>query len=299
MRALAQEINANNVQTYRIMAKKDKLLVDTLARIKKEYEETITSGGTDGVHALIRSQKLIKHLHEYIKTELVSHGIHPSKIYPPPNASKPELKMTGFLKKKDQDISVLPKPPKEEIVEEGVLIGEKDSVGKELMNKSISINIRSQLSSLGKNFDTLFERTFAEALNLHLRAPKLIMGEVYMVPYMAYDPDTTKNRRIAWKESLPVKYIPAFRMLNNRESEENDKYKYERLCFLIIDFRKKTPEVIDSLKPFIDDELIDSKNANKFSLTGLSILNFISDILKIYEKRHGSLESLRKGPFTF
>ena len=282
-----------------IMEKKDKLLVDTLARIKNEYEETIVSGGRDEVHALIRSQKLIRHLHEYIKTKLVSHRIHPSKIYPPPNASKPELKMTGFLKKKDQDISVLPKPPKREIVEEGVLLGEEDSVGKELMNKSISINIRSQLSSLGKNFDTLFERTFAEALNLHLRAPKLIMGEVYMVPYIAYDPDAIKNNRIAWKEPLPLKYIPAFSMLNNRKSEENDEYKYERLCFLIVDFRKSPPEVINSLKPFIDDEIVDPKTANRFSLSGLFIFDFISDILKIYRKRHGSLESVRKGPFSF
>lgn len=281
------------------MAKEDKLLIDTLIRIKKEYEETIVSGGTPQVHALIRSKKLIGHLHEHVKTKLVSHGIHPSKMYPPPGLSKPELKMTGFLKEKDQDISVLPRPPKKEIVEEGVLLGKEDRVGKGLMNKSISINIRSQLSSLAKNFDTLFERTFAEALNLHLRAPKLIMGEVYMVPLIAYDPDAINNKQIAWKEPLPFKYIPSFEMLNNRESEENDEYKYERVCLLIVDFRKDPPEVVTSIEPFVDMELVSSKIADKFSLKGLSIFNFIPDILKIYEKRHGSLEPLKRGPFTF
>jgi len=269
------------------MEKEDKLLIDTLTRIKKEYEETIVSGGTPQVHALIRSKKLIGHLHEYVKTKLVSHGIHPSKMYPPPGLSKPELKMTGFLKEKDQDISVLPRPPK------------KERVGKDIMNKSISINIRSQLSSLAKNFDTLFERTFAEALNLHLRAPKLIMGEVYMVPLIAYDSDAINNKEIAWKEPLPFKYIPSFEMLNNRESEENDEYKYERVCLLIVDFRKDPPEVVTSIKPFIDMGLVDSKIADNFSLEGLSIFNFVSDILKIYEKRHGSLEPLRGGAFSF
>ena len=282
------------------MENEDKLLIDTLSRIKKYYEEAIVSGGRPEATALIRSKKLIGQLHEYIKTELVSHGVHPSKIYPPPGVSRPELKMTGFLKEKDQDICVLLKPPKTEVVDVGVLMGEKDKVGKENMNKGISINIRSQLSSLGKNFDTLFERTFAETLNLHLRAPKLVMGEVYMIPLVAYDPDAMKKKGIAWKEPLPLKYIHSFEMLNNRKSEKNDAYKYERVCLLIVDFRKDPPEVVTTVKKLIDAKIVDSRIAKRFSLAGLSISNFIPDILRIYEKRHGSLcARLRKGPFTF
>ena len=61
------------------------------------------------------------------------------------------------------------------------------------------------------------ERTFAEALNLHLRANKLVMGEVYMIPLVAYDPEKMVRKEIGWKEKAPIKYIPAFRELTKRK----------------------------------------------------------------------------------
>jgi len=262
-------------------------------RIKRMYENAIVNGGRDEVHSLIRSKKLIDCVHEFIKHELIKQGVDASKIIPPLGETKPELTMAGFLKRKSQDISILSKPPKTEIIEEGVLTGEKDKVGKDVMNNSISINIRSQLSSLAKNFDTLFERTFAEPLNLHLRAPKLVMGEVYMVPLIAYDPDKMDKKKIYWKEWLPISYIPAFQALNNRKDNEDDGYKYERVCLLIIDFRKNPPKIVDSIQDFIDEGIVDKELAKKFSIKGLDIKNFVSDILSIYKKRHGDLDSLK------
>lgn len=269
-----------------------------ILRIKTMYEDAIHTGGRAGVHSLIRSKKLINCIHEFIKHELIRQGVNPSKIIPPVGETSPELAMAGFLKRKSQDISVLSQNPKSEIIGEGALIGEEDEISKEVMNNSISINIRSQLSSLGKNFDTLFERTFAEALNLHLRAPKLITGEVYMVPLMAYDPDEIDKKRIDWKEWLPVNYIPAFQALNNRKSDADDEYKYERVCLLIIDFRQNPPEIIENIQPFIDEGLIDKKMAKKFSLDGLSINDFVTDILGTYKNRHGSLKSLKAVKFS-
>jgi len=281
------------------MSNEDKLLTEALVKIKKDYEKAIISGGTDETHSLIRSKKLIEHLHEYIKERLIANGVHKLRIYPPIGKSSPELKMSGFLKEKDQDISVLPELPKEEIIKEGVLIGKKDKVSKDIMNKSISINIRSQLSSLSKNFDTLFERTFAEPLNLHLRAPKLIMGEVYMVPLVAYDPDAIKEKKVSWREVLPIKYIPAFSELNNRLSDEIHEYKYERVCLLIVDFRKDPPEIVNSAKTFVDNKLIKEDEMDSFSMNSLTMENFIHDILNIYEKRHGSIEPLKKASLFF
>lgn len=272
----------------------DEASIDSVAlRIKRMYEKAIKKGGRDEVHSLIRSKKLIDCIHEFIKHELIIQGVDPSKIIPPIGQTKPEVKMSGFLKRKDQDISVLSETPREEVIEDGVLIGEKDIVGKNIMNKSISINIRSQLSSLGKNFDTLYERTFAEALNLHLRAPSLVMGEVYMVPLVAYDPDKINKKKIAWKEWLPVNYIPAFQALNNRGSDDGDKYKYERVCLLIIDFRKTHPKVIDNVQTFIDEGLIGEERANKFSLSRLTMHDFVSDLLETYKNRHGGLDTLK------
>jgi hypothetical protein len=269
-------------------------LINTLVRVKEDFENAIKRGGIEATHSLIRSQKLIGLIHEYIKNELISHGIEQTKIYPPLDSSGPELTMVGFLKNKKQDITILPESPKEENVQEGVLFGKKDKIGKEVMEKSISINVRSQLSSIGKNFDTLFERTFAEPLNLHLRVPKLVMGEVYMIPVISYDPDLIKDKKIGWDEKLPVKYIPAFRELNGRQDYTSDYHKYERLCLLIVDFRENPPKVITSAKDLIKADLIDTDDEDKFSLEGMDIFNFVHDILKIYEKRHGNLGPLKE-----
>lgn len=270
----------------------DPLLTETLSKIKEEYENAIIHGGRDEQESLIRSQKLINYLHEYVKIKLVTEGISASKIFPPLKNSKPELKMCGFLKEKSQDICVLPSESKKEsIVDEGVLKGKIDKLEKSMMSESISINVRSQLSSLGKNFDTLFERTYAEALNLHLRVPELVMGEVYMVPLVAYDPTIMTEHRIGWNEALPLeKYIPAFRELNGRISPDDEKYKYERVALLIVDFTVDPPKEITSSEYFVDKGLISSDMVEYLSLDGLTTSDLVSDILEIYKKRHGSLK---------
>lgn len=274
------------------MEKKFDSIEVKLLEIKQIYEEAIKTGGRDGIHSLIRSQKLIGIVHNYIKEQLISYGISPSKIFPPVKKSKPEVCMAGFLKKKNQDISIISGDFKQEEITEGVLIGQKDEIGKGVLNKSISINIRSQLSSLAKNFDTLYERTFAEALNLHLRIPKLVMGEVYLVPLVAYDPDKINNKQIAWKEKLPINYIPAFRELNSRKSEGIDNYKYERVCLLIVDFRGEKPVIIESAEQLHELGWIKKDEIKTFSLEGLGIRDFIKDLLSSYEKRHGSIKPL-------
>jgi hypothetical protein len=274
------------------MEKKFDDLEVKLIELKKIYEETIVSSGRDGIHSLIRSQKLINIIHNYIKEQLVSYGVNPNKIHPKINETKPELTMAGFLKKKSQDICVIPSDFKEEEITEGVLIGEKDEIGKGVLRKSLSINIRSQLSSIAKNFDTLYERTFAEALNLHLRIPELVMGEVYLVPLVAYDPDKADKKQIAWKEKLPITYIPAFRELNGRNSSEIDDYKYERVCLLIVDFRQEKPVIIESSEQLYDLGWIKKEEIKHFSLEGLGMKDFVKDLLSSYEKRHGSIKPL-------
>nr|WP_319372823.1 hypothetical protein [uncultured Methanobacterium sp.] len=272
--------------------KTDPLLTETLSKIKRDYENAILRGGRKEQSSLIRTKKLINLIHEYIKIKLVNNGIETSKIFPPVNQTRGELVMCGLLKEKSQDISILPrKPINGGIVSEGVLKGEIDRLEKNIMSKSISINIRSQLSSLAKNFDTLYERTYAEALNLHLRVPSLVMGEVYMVPLKAYDPDLMKEKKIGWKEKLPLeKYIPAFKYLNNRSLESSEHFKYERVALLIVDFMEDPPKEITSSKYLVKKGYIEPEMSDKLSLEGLSTSNLVSDILEIYKKRHGSLK---------
>ncbi len=270
-----------------------KELKEKLKEIKRLYEEAIKEGGRKAVLSLIRSQRLIGIIHRYIKEQLISFGVSPSKIYPEINSATPELSMVGFLKKKRQDISIISEKFKKEEIKNGVLMGKTDDIGKDVMDKSISINVRSQLSSLAKNFDTLYERTFAEALNLHLRSPKLVMGEVYMIPLIAYDPDKINRGKIGWKEKLPIKYIPAFRELNNRESHEIDEYKYERVCLLIVDFSEEEPKIVISSEDLFKMGWIKKEEIDTFSLDGLDIQNFVKDLLNAYKKRHGDLSLLK------
>lgn len=40
----------------------------------------------------------------------------------------------------------------------------------------------------------MYERTFAESLNLHLRCPSMVLGEFYMIPVYSYD-DALANQK--------------------------------------------------------------------------------------------------------
>lgn len=267
-------------------------LEEHLKNIKVDYENAIRSGGTNKVHSLIRSKRLINHIHEYVKEELIAKGINPEKIYPRVGNSAPELKMSGFFKTKSQDIVILTGTPVEEEISDGVLAGKLDSLGKNISERSISINVRSQLSSINKNFDTLYERTFAEPLNLHLRFPKLVTGEIYLMPLVAYDASAAARRRVAFSEKFPAKYIPAFSTISGRESITGYEYKYERACLLIVDFRSESPEVIDSIEKLVEERIIPEADRPKYSLDGLSPVGFIDDLLRLYKRRHGSLVPL-------
>ena len=277
------------------MGLKDSILIDKLREMKILLENTIKTKGRKGVTSLIRSKKLIAFLHEYIKEELIAQGINNEFIYPPLKETKPEISLAGYLKYKSQDIMIISDSFKEETIKEGVLINDIDLIGKEVSNNSISINVRSQLSSIAKNFDTLYERTFAETLNLHLRLNKLVCGEVYLIPIIAYDDELMTSNQVAFREKLPSIYIKSFQALNNRNmKDEVELYKYERVCLLVVDFRQNPPKIFNDVQEIVKEGIFSEKDAKNISLRGLTIGDFVSDILKIYEERHGSLKSLKK-----
>jgi len=90
---------------------------DIFLTIKTEFESAIISAEFDGKkydngykakQALIRSQRLINYIHDLIKSEFISLKINPIKIIPPLHVTKPEIKLPGFLKRKNQDICLVP-----------------------------------------------------------------------------------------------------------------------------------------------------------------------------------------------
>ena len=183
-------------------------LQNAVNEIKKSVEAAIKKSGTEGKNNLIRSQKPIKLLHEVVKAELIRNKVNPNLLNPPLDQSHGELSLAGFFKKKDQDICVVPngvKAKKETLNFQGILYGQEDKYGFDLTEKSLSINVRSQLSSSSKNFDTLYERTFAEALNLHLRCPKMVLGEFYMIAVNEYDSTAANNKQIKYKNVKQIK----------------------------------------------------------------------------------------------
>jgi hypothetical protein len=258
-----------------------------LKKIKKEYELAITTAqdngkefenGNKAKNALIRSQKIINYIHEYIKDEFIRENVAKDKIYPPLKASKPELKIKGFLKSKNQDVSILPK----------VDLLKKLSIFYPGNEKILTVNIRSQLSSLQKNIDTLYERTFAEALNLHLNYPKQCLGEIYLIPTYEYDDKAMKAGRVVFKnETTKISdYIRMFQAINNRRDVDKDAFKYERICLLIVDFKKEQPKIYSDVRELIDEGLLPNDiNTTKINLRNLTISNFAKDLLNIYSSR--------------
>jgi len=262
--------------------------------IKESIEKAIKTAGTNGKNNLIRSQKPIKLLHEVVKSELIRNNVNQSLLSPKLFESKGELGLAGFFKKKNQDVSVVSNSlvKEEELLNfQGILYGTKDSYGLNYTQQTLTINVRSQLSSSAKNFDTLYERTFAEALNLHLRCPKMVLGEFYMISVNEICSTSANNNAVLYKKPKNVskhieKYLLSFGAVNGRNSVTGDYYKYERVCLLIVDFSKAIPKIYNTDEELIADNLLPKDTIA--SIEKLSFPNFITDLLETYSERFGT-----------
>lgn len=262
-------------------------------QLKELIEDSIIEGGDEGKNNLIRSQIPINLLHNAAKASFIQNGVNPNCINPAYGTSDGELKLAGFFKKKDQDVCILPNnvSAKEEIlVFEGILRGTRDPYGTELTEKILSVNVRSQLSSIAKNFDTLYERTFAESLNLHLRCQKMVLGEFYMIPVYSYDDQLAKKHQVGFKPNHQIqkhieKYIYSFGAVNNRSVTRGEEYKYERVCLLIVDFSKKNPIIYNTDAELKADGLLPANSTA--SIENLNFPSFTRALLDIYEQRFG------------
>lgn len=271
---------------------------ESLFEIRNEIEQAITTAcfngeekenGLEAKKALICSSVPINYLHEYIKKEFVTHGVNDQYVYPPIGARKPELKLTGFLKQKKQDVAIKPVhiTPTKQQVTWGPLAFEKkyDQFGPNLTQEILSVNVRSQLSSLGKNADTLFERTYAESTNLHEIHKKMVLGEVFLIPTHEYDDERMKQNQIGFKEIRVnlEKYISFFSEITGRQSEADSGFKYERCALLIVDFRSNVPKLYTSTEELKKDGLLAADFP--IDLRPLDLANFVPDLLRIYQAR--------------
>jgi hypothetical protein len=256
-----------------------------LLQIKTDFDRAITTArfngntyanGNKAKEALIRSQKIINLIHEFVKNDFVNCGVPPQMIFPPVGSSNPEIKIKGFLKSKNQDVTIIP-------TESQVVLSDTDSIDNE---KILSVNIRSQLSSLAKNIDTLYERTFAEALNLHLSYPRQCLGEVYLIPTHEYDDKAMLRNQVVYKSVSKIEnYIKMFQAINNRLDTDKDGYKYERVCLLIVDFRQENPKLYETIEDLKNDGLVPQDST--VTLENLTSNNLANDLLSVYRSRFG------------
>ncbi len=258
---------------------------------KTLIDNSIKEGGNKGKTAIIRSSKPILNIHEAVKVQLIENGVNKELIYPPLNSRTPELKLAGFLKQKDQDVCVTPNDEEEtvEILKIGLLNGKEDKFGEDFTKKTLTINVRSQISSIQKNFDTLYERTISEAQNLHERCPEMVLGEVYMIAVPEYDEKAFAKKKSEFKTisaKLVEKYIKSFQAITNRVDISKNFYQYEATCLLIVDFSKKIPKIYNSTAELIADKLLPFDTKIKYE--GLEWSNFSKKLIKAYETRFGT-----------
>lgn len=260
-----------------------------LQNFKNMIEAAIVEGGARGKESCIRSSALINLIHDAVKYELIEQGIDGAYIYPHLGETKPEIKLAGFLKQKNQDVCVLPRgiSPREIKITWGPMAfqNKKDFYGYEYSTNSLVINVRSQMSSLAKNADTLFERTFAEAMNLHMRYPKMVLGEVYLIPVYEYDDILVEQKKVGFKSHKTdvEKYISFFDSINNR-TQEDEPYKYERCTLLVVDFRRKYPVLYRDSEELKKDGIISEDFAIEYATLGFD--SFAENIIDIYARRY-------------
>jgi hypothetical protein len=246
-----------------------------LESIKKMIEDAITNNG--------------------VKSDLILKGVNSNLIKPAQGLSSPEIQLAGFLKFKTQDVCVFPnhlQPLPETINFNGLHTGKPDPYGELFSEHVLTINLRSQLSSLAKNKDTMFERTYAEPLNLHRRLPKMVLGEVYLLSARELDSNKVKLKNVSYKpvsqkiaKSLE-EYIYGFSALNSRNTQGDDFFKYERVALLIVDFSQNPLKIYESVSDLKNDGLL--PQSSNCSLSNLIYTGFIDDLLSMYDRRFGT-----------
>lgn len=236
------------------------LLTEVLQGMKDTYEEAIR-GGT--YTSLIRSHALINRLHDYVVQEL-EQRVNPDWIVR-------DKTVYGFPKTKQQDILV-------ELPEGSPNV----SAG-----PMLAINVRSTLSSIDKNYDTLFERLYAEALNLHNRFPHMPLGYLYLLPKVGYDSDAAKQHQVVLTERYDVeKYLSSFLSITGRASPSDVPWKYERVCLLLVDFEVDPPRVLDDVGQLVAEDLVSEKFSQVYDFADLSVTHFFDDLHKAMLERY-------------
>ncbi len=247
--------------------------VDLKNYVEQFLEDYIKSTSKGSINNAIRSQKIVDHIHQYVVDYLKSRNIKSSYI-------QKDRECQGFFKVKEQDILV-------------TKLDEKICTKPE-----ISINVRSQMSSIQKNFDTLYERLIAESVNLHKQYKYLPCGYIYLIPTLGLDSSSLKEGKFKPKESYNLeKYISSFYKITGRKFETSDDFKYESIGLIIIDIGPNNSfEIVNDLEYLNKIGRISDQFARDFNSKFMRLDPFktIDTLLDIYGQRKNINEIIQK-----
>ena len=238
-------------------------LASRLQSFKTSYEGT-SNGSPEKKISRIRSGKLIGIIEDWCREELINEGILASYIS--------TIKATGFFKTKSQDV--------------GVRCIKRCKEHRNI--PPLAINVRSQLSSINKNYDTLYERVLAEALNLHEADPNHVSGFLWLMPLWGYEQKKHKSGTISRSEDYDrSKYITSLNLLDGRKSPDDSNWKFERMCMLLVDFSQAPPKpILGHPHDHLDQYLFPNLDIQK-EWKCLDYRDFFKTLVSAAKSRHG------------
>ncbi len=229
-------------------------LIECLTNMKDIYLSNPTTS--------VRNSNFIYHLHQYCVDELYS-------ILGENKLQKIELADMKLPKGKPHYPKIPINPQKFQLMQEATLFGshknkDTDIVISQYANgPQITIGIRSQMSSVGKNIETYYEGIIGECISIHDRFPMATVGYVYLLPKSPIKPGLTETIDLERAESL-------FKKITNRYDWHSPTDKYEHFAFIKVDFDTDPPTIIDtceelSINTFFDKLIATHNDRNLFN----------------------------------
>lgn len=191
----------------------------------------------------IRSKRFSNKIHDYCIHELKRLKVDEKQF-----RIKTEAEIFGSHKLKKVDVAVL----------------QEDN------GPIMAISVKTQMSSIAKNFMGYYENLIGDVIGLHDKFPSLTVGMLYLLPLKIIRRD--KNGHIRTESYDLQKIEELFRLISNRADSDSKTSKYEHFALLVVDFEKEIPEIVTSIpsdksmriEDFFDKMLVTTKSRNPF-----------------------------------
>lgn len=201
----------------------------------------------------VRSQKFIRCMHDFILDEIEK------------SVSSEQVEIIRFEQmKRVTKEGMYPRPPinprKYYAMTEARVFGshknkDVDIVLAQYVNGPLlTIGVRSQMSSVGKNILGYYEGIIGECISMHDRFPMSVAGYVYILPKVAY---ATKKDNSTGGEQIPEEVDldraeEMFSQITNRANWRSPNDQYEHFAFIKVDFEANPPQVIPNSNHDLD-----------------------------------------------